>query len=158
MLAFLLFSVIGITATKTKHYTKESLIEKYGFSEDRFEEDKYHGVKCISYDSLHSHAVSEYDQLSYYIFSSEAAAKRAFDKGAGWFAKDAEVGDNYRKGWLTGVCDAHILGYEYLSGNMIIYVDLAILGCWGTKEEVENQPGPDYEYIDHIIEFINKEF
>ena len=55
-------------------------------------------------------------------------------------------------------CDASILGYEYLSGNMIIYTDLAVIGCWGTEEELANQPGPDYEHIDHIIEFINSEF
>ena len=141
-----------------KYYTPEILTEQYGFDENRFDEDDYCGVKCINYGGYYSRAENDYQQLEYYIFKSEAEAKKAFNRSAEYFYDDAETGDNYRKGWIAGVCDASILGYEYLSGNMIIYTDVAVIGCWGTEEELANQPGPDYEYIDHIIEFINSEF
>ena len=160
LLSFMLIFTFILTACSpaSKHYTAESIMEKYDIPEKRVKEDDFYGIKCTRINCLYSKAKTDYDNLSFCIFSSEAEAKRAFKKSAGIFRDFEDSGDNFYKGWLAGVCDADILAYEYLTGNMIIYTELAVIGCWGTAEELAGQPGPDYEYIDHIIELINKEF
>ncbi len=156
LIAFsLLFTACG---TDSAHYAKEDIIEKCGFSKSAYDETELVGIKCTEVSSFRSKEKTEYDGLCFYIFDSEADAKKAFAKTEDWFMTLDDSGDNFRQGYLAGVCDAEIIEYEYLSGNMIIFTDLAVISCWGTAEEFASYPGPDYEAMQNTIDLINREF
>ena len=78
--------------------------------------------------------------------------KKAFKRTESWYREIEEEGDDYRKGWLAGVCDADIEQYEYLTGNMIILVDMQCVSTWGEyvpeeDSEPDPQPEPDPESL-----------
>lgn len=151
----LLFTACG---TESAHYTKENILEKCGLSEKDCRETKILGIDCISVSAYRSKEKPEYEGLNFYIFETAGDAKKVFDSTEDQFMTIDESGDNFRKGFLAGVCDAEIIEYEYLSGNMIIMTDLAVISCWGTAEELASYPGPDYEAMEKTVTLINKEF
>ena len=91
-----------------------------------------------------------------YYLASKADAKRAFNKTDYWFEDIEEEGDDYRKGWLAGVCDANVEKYEYLTGNMIILVQTQVVSCWAEPiepaDEGITEDKPEVKAVEEVVD------
>ena len=116
-------------------YTPEDVVEICGFGNERSRDFEMAGVESVNVMSTKSSIDERFDEMDFYIFESKADAKRAFNKTDYWFEEIEEEGDDYRKGWLAGVCDANVEKYEYLTGNMIILVQTQVVSCWAEPIE-----------------------
>ena len=107
------------------------------------------GIESVNVMSTKSSIDERFDYMDFYIFESKADARRAFKKTTSWFSDIEEEDDDHRLGWEAGVCDAEVESYEYLTGNMIILVDMQVVSSWdeGIPVEVEdvddNEEGSD---------------
>lgn len=116
-------------------YTPEDVVEICGFGKERSREFTVAGVDSVNVMPTKSSADEHFDEMDFYIFESERDAKKAFKGTDYWFEDIEEEGDDYRKGWLAGVCDAYVEKYEYLTGNMIILTETQVVSAWAEPIE-----------------------
>ncbi len=139
---------MGCAVQHGKVYTAEDVVKTCGFNE-RTREFDMRGYDSINVMPTKSTVDKHFEFMDFYIFESAHDAKKAFKNTENWFREIEEEGDDYRKGWLADVCDADIEKYEYLTGNMIILVDMQCVSTWGEvytdEPEPEPQPEPDPE-------------
>ena len=127
---------------KSPMYTKESVTKTCGFEEDRtlvYDED-VKGYSCQYLLPRESSVDKHFEYMYFFIFDSEKEAKKAFQATDEWFYNIEEEGSDYRIGWLANVYDADIEQYEYLTGNMIVTVDMQCVSEW---PQVLPDPGED---------------
>ncbi len=127
--------ISGCATQQGNIYTPEDIVETCGFKTERSRDFEMAGVESVNVMSTKSSIDERFDEMDFYIFESKADAKRAFNKTDYWFEDIEEEGDDYRKGWLAGVCDANVEKYEYLTGNMIILVQTQVVSCWAEPIE-----------------------
>lgn len=84
---------------------------------------EFYGKSCVKYWN-NQNVPTEYDDLRFYVFDSEKAAKKAFkavkDHKEVGFREITDEGDDYIRGWQAGVVDADIEEYIYINGNLIV--------------------------------------
>ncbi|MBO4847517.1 MAG: hypothetical protein J5525_14615 [Lachnospiraceae bacterium] len=137
--------LMGCGMQQGKVYTTEDIVETCGLNE-RTRDFNMGGYDSVNLMSSKSTVDKHFEFMDFYIFESSHAAKKAFKRTESWYREIEEEGDDYRKGWLAGVCDADIEQYEYLTGNMIILVDMQCVSTWGEyvpEEDSEPDPQPD---------------
>lgn len=133
-----------------KIYTPEDVVTICGFGKERSRDFEMAGVESINVMPTKSSIDEHFDEMDFYIFESKADAKRAFNKTDYWFEDIEEEGNDYRKGWLAGVCDANVEEYEYLTGNMIIIVHTDVVSCWAEPIEPEDDDSTDKSEIKEV--------
>ena len=132
--------ISGCATQQGNIYTPEDIVETCGFKTERSRDFKMAGVESVNVMSTKSSIDERFDYMDFYIFESKADALRAFKKTTSWFSDIEEENDDHRLGWRAGVSDAEVESYEYLTGNMIILVDMQVVSSWdeGVPEEGED--------------------
>ena len=149
-------------------YTKEDVVKKCGFANERTRDFTMKGVNCVNVMPSKSSIDDHFDYMDFYVFGSRADAEKAFKGTEEWFRSIEDEGSDFHRGWLEGVCDADIEEYVYLTGNMIITVEMQCVSCWAVEVIDENDPialEPDLavrewtpEYRQEIIDLMRKTF
>ena len=169
--------LMGCSVQQERIYTTEEIVETCGFNE-RTREFNMKGYDCINVMPSKSTVDKHFEFMDFYIFESNYDARKAFKKTESWFREIEEEGDDYRKGWIADVCDADIEKYEYLTGNIIVIVQMQCVSTWGevveeegSEHETQQEPDPEslkaYEeakkiwsmdYREEIIDLMREKF
>ena len=89
--------------------------------------NKYECTEYFNYDTN----TSDYNKVSFYVFDDISTANKVYKQiSKSWFNHVTDEGDNYIQGWLDGVCDASVEAFVYVKGNLIIYTEMTVQGCW----------------------------
>ena len=135
-------------------YTKEYVLQTAGLG-GYYRESDLNEVPCIYISQRTSTVDKHFDYMNFYIFDSASDSKTAYRETAKWFSDIEEEGTDYRKGWLGGVCDAEVEEYVYITGNMIIIVEMQVVSCWADDYIYADEPyvEPDLTYYEWSPEF-----
>ena len=149
-LVMMLGGITGCSARKEKSkndrhtYTVEEVLDRCGLAD----KDEWNSDKSIHYYAIHEDedydTINIYDEESVYngchftVYKSVRAAERAFEERREYYepnSNDYISGGNYVGGWESGVCDASIKSFVYISGNLIITYQDLFVSSWGDSEE-----------------------
>lgn len=124
----------SINGKYNKEYLSNKLVSDKKMANHLFTMGEY---ECMNYwytshdwdDDLY------YDELSYYVFKNQKAAKKAFNNiKESWIESETDAGKNYVQGWEAGVCDASVEIFIYQTDNMIITAKLQVVSAWSEPE------------------------
>ena len=126
------------TGEKTPELYDQSKIEQITGLELREYDTEFYNVECKEYYT--GNVDNDYKYVTFYVFDDVFSAIKVYREiKKDWFYSITDQGDNYIQGWLSGVCDASIEGFVYISGNLIIYTDIEVIGEWESSEEDYSQ-------------------
>lgn len=126
------------------YYSGEKYYDKKGLhtvipnpkQDDSWKErkDDYDGIK---YTYIYKPGIKENteDYMTFMVFSSKRAAKKAYKLMMENDYDVTEEQDNYFIGWEKGVCDASIEQIVCLYGKRIVFADIAVYSEWAMSDD-----------------------
>ena len=112
--------------------------------------NKYECTEYFNYDTN----TSDYNKVSFYVFDDISTANKVYKQiSKSWFNHVTDEGDNYIQGWLDGVCDASVEAFVYVKGNLIIYTEMTVQGCW--ECDIDDY-SPSTSYVHDLAQFKQK--
>ena len=136
--ALLMFGSVGCSS---KSYTAQDIAERCGW--EKYSEREFEIGGVMTHNIWNSGVKNnDYDYMDFYICPSNASAKRVFRYiRKNWFSEITKEGTGYVQGWEAGVCDAYIEKLVYISGNIVVTVDVKCLSAWA--DDIESDSGSD---------------
>lgn len=116
------------------------------------------GFACMKYWN-NRNVPTEFDDLRFYVFENKSDAKAALRQIKDNLGEVTDEGDNYVRGWESGVIDASIENYYYVDKNLMVVA--AVTAVDETARYVDDPTSPiiggGQDALD-LIQLINDNF